>query len=120
MDLGGGSGFLFCRGRGPKGPLYLDIATVEVLERWNAMSDLSYEELKAKLVELQKNLPAAGDGGALHFKIAAKGGVSAYGLGRYPVTLYYEQWQRLLGGAEPLRAFLEANKGALKMREAQA
>ena len=83
------------------------------------MSDLSYEELKAKLAELEKKLPASGGGGSLHFKIAAKGGVSAYGLGRYPVTLYYEQWQKLLDGVEPLRAFLEANKGALKMREAR-
>ena len=79
------------------------------------MSDLSYEELKDKLAELQKKLPAEG-GGTLLFKIAAKGGVSAYGLGRYPVTLYYEQWHKLLDGAEPLRAFLEANKAALKMR----
>ncbi len=83
------------------------------------MSDLSYEELKAKLAELQKNQPADG-GGSLHFKIAAKGGVSAYGLGRYPVTLYYEQWHKLLNGAEPLRAFLEANKAALKMRAPKA
>jgi len=80
------------------------------------MSDLSYEELKTKLAELQQNLPAPGGSGALYFKIAAKGGVSAYGLGRYPVTLYYEQWQKLLDGAAPLRAFLEANKEALKMR----
>jgi len=83
------------------------------------MSELSYEELKAKLAELQKNLPTVGDGGALYFKIAAKGGVSAYGLGRYPVTLYYEQWHKLLDAVEPLRAFLEANKAALKMREAK-
>ena len=80
------------------------------------MSDLSYEQLKAKLAELQQRLPAAA-GGDLHFKIAEKGGVSAYGLGRYPVTLYYEQWQKLLDAVEPLRAFLEANKGALKMRD---
>ena len=84
------------------------------------MSELSYEELKAKLAELQKNLPAVGDGGALYFKIAAKGGVSAYGLGRYPVTLYYEQWHKLLDAVEPLRAFLEANKAALKMRAPKA
>ena len=83
------------------------------------MSELSYEELKAKLAELQKTRPATSDGGALYFKIAAKGGVSAYGLGRYPVTLYYEQWQKLLSGIEPLRAFLEANKDGLKMREAR-
>ena len=80
------------------------------------MSELSYEELKARFAELQKKLPTAGDIGALHFKIAAKGGVSAYGLGRYPVTLYYERWQKLLSGIEPLRAFLEANKTALKLR----
>jgi len=82
------------------------------------MSELSYEELKAKLEELQSHPPAAS--GALHFKVGAKGGVSAYGLGRYPVTLYYEQWQKLLAGAESLRAFLEANKGGLKMKEAKA
>ncbi len=67
---------------------------------------------------MQKNQPADG-GGSLHFKIAAKGGVSAYGLGRYPVTLYYEQWIKLLGGAEQLRSFMESNKGALKTRAAQ-
>jgi hypothetical protein len=83
----------------------------------NTMADPSYEELKAENVELKKQLAAAGGGnGALHFKVAAKGGVSAYGLGRYPVTLYYEQWHKLLGGVEPLRAFLEANKDALKLR----
>jgi hypothetical protein len=84
------------------------------------MSDLSYEELKARLVELDKKLAAAGGGGALHFKIGAKGGVSTYGLGRFPVTLYYEQWQKLLDGTESLRAFLEANKGELKMRAPKA
>ncbi len=84
------------------------------------MSELSYEELKAKLAELQQAGPAARDSGPLSFKVAAKGGVSAYGLGRYPVTLYYEQWQKLLSGIEPLRAFLEANKDGLKMRNPKA
>jgi len=84
------------------------------------MYEPSYEELKAKLEALQKQVPAAGMDGSLYFKIAAKGGVSAYGLGRYPVTLYYEQWQKLLDGADALRAFLEANKAALKLKSAQA
>jgi hypothetical protein len=83
------------------------------------MAEPSYEELQAKLAEMQKHLPAAVTGSSLHFKVGAKGGVSAYGLGRYPTTLYYEQWLKLLDGAEALREFLEANKGALKMREAQ-
>jgi hypothetical protein len=45
--------------------------------------------------------------------------VSVYGLGRFPVTLYYEQWVRLLDATQDLRAFLEENKGAgkLKLRE---
>ena len=48
-----------------------------------------------------------------------KGGVSVYGLGRFPVTLYYEQWIRLLDTGEKLRAFLETNKaeGRLKLKE---
>ncbi len=55
--------------------------------------------------------------GALSFKVSAKGAVSVYGLGRFPVTLYYEQWKRLLGSIEPLQAFLEENKSQLKSKE---
>jgi hypothetical protein len=43
--------------------------------------------------------------------------VSVYGLGRFPVTLYYEQWNRLLDAAEKLREFLEENKSKLKLKE---
>jgi len=53
----------------------------------------------------------------LSLKVSEKGGVSAYGLGRFPVTLYYEQWVRLLGQAEELAAFLVENKDRLKMKE---
>jgi len=52
----------------------------------------------------------------LEFKVSEKGGVSVYGLGRFPVTLYYEQWARLLDAGEDLRAFLEANKSRLKLK----
>ena len=82
------------------------------------MSEISYEELKARLAELEKQTPR-GNGGGLSFKVSAKGAGSVYGLGRFPVTLYYEQWTRLLAHAEQLRSFLEANKGTLKLREAQ-
>ncbi len=78
------------------------------------MSEPSYEELKAQLAEARKQASAATGGPT--FKVSAKGAVSVYGLGRYPVTLYYEQWMKLLGGVAPLRAFLEANKGAVKLR----
>ena len=82
------------------------------------MAEPSYEELKARLAELEKK----GSGrrtGQLDFRVGEKGGVSVYGLGRFPVTLYYEQWIRLLDTATELRAFLEENKveGKLKLKE---
>ena len=54
--------------------------------------------------------------GTLDYKVSEKGGVSVYGLGRFPVTLYYEQWTRLLDVAADLRAFLEENKHRLKLK----
>jgi hypothetical protein len=48
--------------------------------------------------------------------VGEKGGVSVYGLGRFPVTLYYEQWTRLLDATDNLRAFLEENKSRLKLK----
>ena len=79
------------------------------------MSEPSYEELKAKLAELEKQVQGR-KRGALDYKVSEKGGVSVYGLGRFPVTLYYEQWIRLLDQAEQIRAFLEENKSHLKMK----
>jgi len=79
------------------------------------MTEPSYEELKARLVELEKQ----GSGrktGQLDFRVGEKGGVSVYGLGRFPVTLYYEQWIRLLEASTQLRAFLEENKAAGKLK----
>ena len=79
------------------------------------MSEPSYDELKAKLAELEKKTSRRG--GSLEFRVGEKGGVSVYGLGRFPVTLYYEQWIRLLDQAENLRSFLEENKSKLKLKE---
>jgi hypothetical protein len=82
------------------------------------MTEPSYEDLKARVAELEKQ--AGGRrAGKLEFKIGEKGGVSVYGLGRFPVTLYYEQWIRLLDNAEELRGFLEQSKaeGRLKLKE---
>ncbi len=79
------------------------------------MTEPSYEELKARLEELEKT--SARRTGSLEFRVSEKGGVSVYGLGRFPVTLYYEQWIRLLEQTENLRAFLEENKAKLKLKE---
>ena len=82
------------------------------------MSEPTYEELKAQLEQLQKQ-SGSKRSGALDFRVGEKGGVSVYGLGRFPVTLYYEQWIRLLGACEELKAFLEEQKsaGKLKLKE---
>jgi hypothetical protein len=82
------------------------------------MSEPSYEELKARVEELEKRAEGRRTG-ELDFRVGEKGGVSVYGLGRFPVTLYYEQWIRLLDAGEKLRAFLEDNKskGRLKLKE---
>jgi hypothetical protein len=82
------------------------------------MSEPSYDELKAKLAELEKQVQGR-KRGSLDFKVSEKGGVSVYGLGRFPVTLYYEQWIRLLEQTEQLRAFLEENKSQLKIKNAE-
>jgi hypothetical protein len=85
------------------------------------MAEPSYEELKARVAELEKK----GGGrrtGALEFRVGEKGGVSVYGLGRFPVTLYYEQWTRLLDAAGDLRKFLEEEKaeGRLKLKDSHS
>jgi hypothetical protein len=78
------------------------------------MAEPTYEELKARLAELEKG--GSRRSGALEFRVSEKGGVSVYGLGRFPVTLYYEQWTRLLDQTDQLRAFLEENKSKLKLK----
>jgi hypothetical protein len=52
----------------------------------------------------------------MKLKVSEKGGVSLYGLGRFPVTLYAEQWQKLLGEVENIKKFLEDNKTLLKTK----
>lgn len=79
------------------------------------MTEPSKEELMARIAELEKQAGGR-KRGELEFRVGEKGGVSVYGLGRFPVTLYYEQWVRLLDSADGLRSFLEENKGKLKLK----
>lgn len=80
------------------------------------MSEPTKEELLARIAELEKQ-SGSKKSGTLEFRVGEKGGVSVYGLGRFPVTLYYEQWVRLLDASGELRAFLEANKSRLKLKD---
>ena len=80
------------------------------------MSEPTKEELLARIAELEKQA-ATKKSRSMEFRVSEKGGVSVYGLGRFPVTLYYEQWCRLLDAAPGLRTFLEENKGKLKLKD---
>lgn len=70
------------------------------------------ERLRAENAALKKT-SAKG----LSLKISEKGGLSVYGLGRFPVTLYKEQWKKLLDMTDDIRAFLAANDAQLKTKE---
>ena len=52
-------------------------------------------------------------GGNLYLKVSQKGAVSLYGMGRFPVTLYKEQWLKLLGFGEEIKQFIQENDGQL-------
>ena len=76
-------------------------------------------ELLAELERLKAEnaaLKARGNK-AISMKVSDKGGVSVYGLGRFPVTLYQEQWLKLLDLADDLRGFIKEHEGQLKKRE---
>ena len=81
------------------------------------MAEPTYEELKARVADLEKKSDRRS--GELEFRVGEKGGVSVYGLGRFPVTLYYEQWVRLLDSGDALRTFVEENKSRLKLKSAE-
>src|SRR5580692_11739085 len=77
------------------------------------MTEPSYEELKARLADLEKQVDTKKKSGVMEFRVSEKGGVSVYGLGRFPVTLYYEQWTKLLNAVPDLKTFIEENKRKL-------
>jgi branched-subunit amino acid aminotransferase/4-amino-4-deoxychorismate lyase len=77
-------------------------------------------ELLAQIAKLQADNEAlkAAKVRPISFKVGEKGGVSVYGLNsQFPVTLYKEQWERLLGHTEQLKAFIAANEANLKVKQ---
>ncbi|MHB1813548.1 MAG: hypothetical protein ACYCUE_01740 [Steroidobacteraceae bacterium] len=79
------------------------------------MTDDLHEELQRLRAENER-LKQSGRG-KLAMKVSEKGALSVYGMGRFPVTLYKEQWLRLLAAAEDIKAFIEANLDNLKTKE---
>jgi len=80
---------------------------------------MSEQDLKAELDRLKEENERlkARQSRAVSLKVSEKGGLSVYGLGRFPVTLYKEQWKKLLDMAEDIRKFLEENDARLKTKE---
>lgn len=79
---------------------------------------MSEEDLKAELERLRSENAALKKGAAtgISMKISEKGAVSIYGMGRFPVTLYKEQWLKLLDMSDDIRAFIAANDSRLKAK----
>ena len=75
------------------------------------------EALKQKLADMQALLAAASKPKALTLKVSEKGAISTYGLGRFPITLYRGQMERLLDHAVVIRAFIETNQGLLATKD---
>ena len=76
------------------------------------------QEMKAELERLKAENEAlkSRSGRGISMKVSEKGGVSIYGLGRFPVTLYKEQWAKLLDMADDIRAFIKENEPKLKAK----
>jgi hypothetical protein len=79
---------------------------------------MSDEDLKAELERLRKENESLKKGAAkgVSMKVSEKGGLSVYGLGRFPITLYKEQWTKLLDLSEEIRAFIATHDGELKTK----
>jgi hypothetical protein len=79
---------------------------------------MSEEDMKAEVARLKEENERlkARQSRAVSLKVSEKGGLSVYGLGRFPVTLYKEQWTKLLDMADDIRAFLKENDSRLKSK----
>lgn len=80
---------------------------------------MSDEEMRQEIERLRNENAALKKGTArgISMKVSEKGGLSVYGLGRFPVTLYKEQWKKLLDISDDIRAFLAAHDTELKAKE---
>ena len=74
------------------------------------------EQMAAEIARLNALLQAKPKASGL-MKVSAKGAVSVYGLGRFPVTLYASQWEALFGRQEEIKEFITANLQALASKE---
>jgi len=80
----------------------------------------SDDDLRSELERLRAENEAlkAKERRGTRLQVSEKGGVSLYGLRRFPITFYKEEWERILGMADEIRAFIHENEAALKKRSA--
>ena len=80
---------------------------------------MSDDDMKAELERLRSENAALKKGASdgIRMKVSEKGAVSVYGMGRFPVTPYREQWEKLLGMADQIREFIQENDDKLKKKE---
>jgi hypothetical protein len=101
----------------------VNAGTVKTLSRQISGGDMAEETAEQKLARLEAENKALKEQmdrrkpGELRLKISEKGGLSVYGLGRFPVTLYKEQWTKLLNHVDEIKAFLQEHDRDLKAKQ---
>jgi hypothetical protein len=86
------------------------------------MAQMTMAEMQAKLADMQKEnerlRQEKAQSGKISFKVSVKGAVSVYGMGRFPITLYREQWERLLAHSGQIENFIATNAKLLSTKDA--
>ena len=100
-------------------PIAADQGRLAIIHHQNTGNAMSDDDVKAELERLRRENAALKKGASsgIRLKVSEKGAVSVYGMGRFPVTLYKEQWLKLLDMADDIRAFIAANDAQLKAKE---
>lgn len=80
------------------------------------LQDMSQADLIAQVEALNARLAIANKPRKLTLKVSEKGALSCYGMGRFPVTLYAGQWERLLAASDEITSFIEANRALLAVK----
>jgi hypothetical protein len=78
--------------------------------------ELTLEQAKARIAELERKASHSKAANSLSLRVGPKGGVSVYGLGRFPVTLYQSQWDSLIAAIPTIQSFMAENAALLKQK----